>query len=233
MSISLILDIAVAALLVLFTIVGVRRGFIKSVVRLLGFVVAVVGAAVASMPIAQYVYTTFFHTPIEAMVAQKVQEGVTAAATSLSEQVTAVLSSLPHGVQSLLAVYGVDGSHMNGATQTGEALVPTVMDGVITPLCTAVLQVIVFLVLFLVLFLIIRLLGKLIDKIFASLPVIKQVNGLLGGVLGFAEGVLVLFVLCFGLQLYMTLTGANSLLSTAQLEQTHLLGWAMANNPIL
>jgi len=233
MTVSWILDIAVAVLLILFTVIGMRRGFIRSVVRLLGFVVAMIASAVVSMPIAQYLYTAFFYTKLETAVAQKVQEGVAAAATSLSEQVASVLSSLPSGVQSLLTVYGADTVDMSGAVQTGEALVPTVMDGIITPLCTAALQVIVFLVLFLVLFLVIRLLGKLIDKIFASLPVIKQINGALGGVLGFAEGVLVLFVLCFALQLYMTLAGANSLLTTAQLEQTHLLGWAMTHNPIL
>ncbi len=233
MTISMILDIAVAALLILFTATGVHRGFIKSVVRLLGFAVAIVGAAIASMPIAQYIYTTFFHTMIESVVARKVQEGVTAAATSLSEQVTAVLSSLPRGVQSLLNAYGADGNQLSGATQTGEVLVSTIMNDVITPLCTAVLQVIVFLVLFLVLVLIVRLLGKLIDKVFAHLPVIKQVNGLLGGVLGFAEGVLVLFVLCFALQLYMTLTGVDSVLSTAHLNDTYLLGWMMTHNPIL
>lgn len=233
MKIPLILDIAVAALLVLFTVIGVRRGFIKSVVRLLGFVVAMAVSAIVSMPIAQYVYKAFFYTPIEAMVAQKVQEGVATAATSLSEQVTAVLSSLPGGVQSLLAVYGVDGNVLNGAVQTGDSLVPTVMNSVITPLCTAVLQVIVFLVLFLVLFVIIRLFGKVLNKIFASLPLIKQLNGVFGGVLGFAEGVLVLFVLCFGLQLYMTFTGADSVLTSSQLTETHLLNFAMTHNPIL
>ncbi len=233
MSVSLILDIAVAALVILFTVIGVRRGFIKSVVRLLGFIVAVVAAALASTPIAQVLYDNLLHAQAEALVAQKVQEGVATAATSLSEQIAAVLTSLPEGVQSLLTMYGVDASGMTGAAQTSDALVPTIMNGIITPLCVAILQLIVFLVLFLVLFLVIRLLGKLIDKIFASLPLIKQVNGLLGGVLGFAEGVLVLFVLCFGLQLYMTLTGANSLLSMDQLEQTYLLEWAMNHNPIL
>lgn len=233
MTIALVLDIAVAALVILFTVIGVHRGFIKSVVRLLGFVVAVVAAALASTPIAQLLYDKLLYTQAEALVAQKVQEGVAAAATTLNEQITAVLASLPEGVQSLLTMYGVDASGMAGTAQTSEALVPTIMDGIITPLCVAVLQLIVFLVLFLVLFLVIRLLGKLIDKIFASLPVIKQVNGLLGGVLGFAEGVLVLFVLCFGLQLYMTFTGAGSLITIEQLEQTYLLEWAMNSNPIL
>ena len=233
MTISPILDIAVAVLLILFALIGVRRGFIKSVVRLLGFVLSVVAAAVASMPVAQYVYEAFFYSPIKAMVSQKVQEGVATAATGLSEQVTAVLSSLPKGVQSLLAMYGTDGNGFSGAAQTGEALVTTVMDGVITPLCTALLQVIVFLVLFLVLFLLIRLLGKLLDKVFSSLPLIKQINGLLGGLLGFAEGVLVLFVLCYALQLYMTLTGENSLLTAEQLNATRLLSWLMNHNPIL
>lgn len=233
MTIALVLDIAVAALVILFTVIGVRRGFIKSVVRLLGFVVAVVIAALASAPIAQQLYDTLLYAQAEALVVQKVEEGVAAAATTLNEQITAVLSVLPEGVQSLLTMYGVDASGMTGTAQSSEALVSTIMEGIITPLCVAVLQLIVFLVLFLVLFLIIRLLGKLIDKIFASLPVIKQVNGLLGGVLGFAEGVLILFVLCFGLQLYMTLTGANSLLTIDQLRQTYLLEWAMSNNPIL
>ena len=233
MSISIVLDIIVALLLILFAVIGVRRGFIKSVVRLLGFVVSVVGAALVSAPIAGWLYDSFLHVQAQALVAAKVEEGVAAASATLAEQVESVLASLPHGVQSLLAVYGVDASGMTGNVQASDTLVETIMSGIITPLCVAVLQLVAFLVLFLVLFLIIRLLGKAIDTVFSSIPVIKQINGLLGGVLGFAEGVLVLFVLCFGLQLYMTLTGANSLITTEHIQQTYLLEWAMNNNPIL
>lgn len=233
MTISILLDVITVAVVILFAMIGMRRGFIKSVVRLLGFAVSVVASALVSSPVAQWIYNEMLYEQLEAIVAQKVQEGVAAASATLADQINAVLATLPQGVQNLLTVYGVDASGMAGAAQTNETLVPTIMDQIISPLCVAALQLIVFLVLFLVLFLVIRLLGKVIDKIFASLPVIKQINGLLGGVLGFAEGVLVLFVLCFALQLYMTLTGAGSLITPESLEQTYLLGWVMEINPIL
>lgn len=233
MSLSIILDAVTVAVAVLFVVIGCRRGFIKSVVRLVGFVAAIVVSAIVSAPVAQLLYDHFLYEPVQQIVLEQVQQGVAAAATTLNEQIMAVIGALPEGVQSLLDMYGVDVAELSGTAVSAEELVPTIMEKIITPLCVGVLQLIVFLVLFIVLFILIRLLGKLLDKIFASLPVIKQANGVLGGLLGFAEAVLVLFVLCFALQLYMTLTGADSLVAVEDIQKTYILRFVMDINPIL
>ncbi len=233
MTVSWILDIVTVLVAVLFVLVGYRRGFIKSVVRLIGFAVSVVAAALLSNPIAAKLYDMLFRAQVETLVTQKVEEAAASASASLQEQITSVIASLPQSIQSLMSMYGVDVQEFVGAAQPAQALAATVLDQIVTPLCVMVLQLIVFLVLFLVLFLLVRLVGKLLDKIFASLPVIKQINGLLGAVIGFAEGVLVLFVLCYGVQLYMSLTGAQSAITAADLDQTYILRYLMDVNPIL
>lgn len=233
MTVSLILDIVTVLVAVLFVLVGYHRGFIKSVVRLIGFAASVVAAALLSNPVAVKVYDMLFRARVETLVTQKVEEAAASATASLQEQIASVVASLPQSIQSLIAVYGVDVESFVGAAQPAQTLSTTILDQIVTPLCTTVLQLIVFLVLFLVLFLIIHLVGKLLDKIFASLPIIKQVNGALGAVIGFAEAVLVLFVLCYGVQLYMSLTGAQSVITSSDLEQTYLVRYLMELNPIL
>ena len=233
MTISLVLDIVTVAVVLLFVVIGFCSGFIKTAVRLIGAVMAAVIAALLSGPLAQWIYSTFVHERAMQMITEKVNQGVADTAATLAEQIEAVTAVLPETLRNMLAVYGATVNPAQGAPKASDALVPTVMTEVITPVCLAVLQVIVFLVLFLILYILARLLGAVIDKVFSSLPLVKQTNQLLGLVVGFGEGVLVLFVLCFGLQLYMSLAGAGSALTLGDIQQTRLLSWVMHINPFI
>ena len=233
MTTALILDILAIALAIVFLIVGIHRGFIKSIVRLLGFAASMIASALISSPVATWLYNTFLHDRMELAVSEKVQQGVADAAQTLNEQIQAITESLPDFLQNLLTVFGDNAQSVSGTAQPNDSLVPTVMDNVVAPVCTALLQIIVFLVLFLILFFVVQLLGKLLDKIFSNIPVIKQLNGLLGGALGLAEGALVVFVLCAALQLYVSLAGDGSMLSMDALEQSRVLKWFMEINPFV
>ncbi len=230
---SFVLDGALIVLALLFVFLGYRRGFIKSVIRLLGFVAALVAAVLISVPLSQWIYDGFFHTQVETYITEKAGEVAASSAGTLAEQVDGVIATLPQSAQDLLTMYGVQTDGFEGAAQSVDTLIPTVMQRIVTPLCTAVLQLVVFLILFIVLFIAVRLVGALLDKVFTSLPIIKQANGLLGAVLGFAEGILMLLVVCSGVQLFMTFVADQTVFTTSDIEQTYIMRYLMEINPFL
>ena len=228
-----VLDGLLLAVTGFFTVVGCVRGFIKTAVRLIGVTASALIAAVAAHPLAEWIYTAVFHTHVERFVTTQVQNGVAAAAQSLDEQVEAVTNTLPQGLQYLVTLLDVETAIQNGAAQSAERLIGTVMEQVAVPLCTLALQVIVFLVLFVVLFVLIHVIGVCLDKTFSSMKSTKRANRLFGGVLGFLESIPVTLALTVALQLYMTFAGAHSVITLQDIENTYLLEWLMSVNPLI
>lgn len=86
-----------------------------------------------------------------------------------------------------------------------------VMNGIIKPNCMLLIRTIAFGVIFILVNLILRIVtaaAKLINKV----PVIGKVNSLLGFVLGLAEGIVVVFIVCLGVRLAVSMSSANSIL---------------------
>ncbi len=235
---SLILDIVTAALILLCVYCGFKRGFIKSTVRLIGCLAAVVAAAILAPLVADAVYEHVFKATLVSLVDEQISAELVSSAASLQAQLDSVLGGLPEIIRSALSMYGIDGAQdISGVAGQDavatEQLTTVVMDQIVSPVCVMLLRVIAFLILFILLFFAVKGLGGLLDKIFASLPLIKQVNGLLGGAIGLAEGVLIVFILCLGLRMYMTFAGADSVVTMTDIDDAKLLGWLMEHNPIM
>ncbi|PRS31250.1 hypothetical protein C2W59_00437 [Bacillus pumilus] len=133
------IDIIILFLLLMGTLVGLKRGFILQFIKLISFVVSIL---VASM---------FYQ--------------------SLAPQLTWIPAPNFSGGQAELAFFSGN-------------------------LETAYYNTIAFIILFILTKILLAIIGGLLTTI-ASIPVIKQVNKLLGGVLGFLETYLFVFILLF------------------------------------
>lgn len=100
-----------------------------------------------------------------------------------------------------------------------------VMNGIVKPNSTLLIRTVAFAVIFLVVNLVLRIVtsaAKLVSKI----PVIGKVNSLLGFILGLAEGIIAVFVVCLGIRLVVSLTGANMILfNQTSIDATFLFKW--------
>lgn len=86
-----------------------------------------------------------------------------------------------------------------------------VMENVIEPNCILVIRTLVFVVIFILVNLALRIAAaaaKLINKI----PVLGKVNAFMGLILGIAEGLLTVFLVCLITRMIVSLSGANSIL---------------------
>ena len=96
----------------------------------------------------------------------------------------------------------------------------------------AIVKVITTAVIFVLLQLLVRLVSNALDTV-CRLPVLHQVNSLLGGVFGLLKGVLVVFLFCAALQLLLPLiTAKYPNITQKEIGRSCIYQYATVNNPI-
>lgn len=169
----MLLDIIFLAIIIACTVWGAKRGIIKTVLGLSSFLVSIIAALLLYEPFMDLVYSNpAIASVIDGFKANIVESMLPSQAISpalIDMQIPAIF----------MAILGND-----IISQGTEAM------------ATAVADAIVYLITIVIFIIAIKLLVSLLFKVFnvaAKLPVIKQANGLVGGILGLIIGV----VLCW------------------------------------
>lgn len=230
----LIFDIAVAAVLLLFFLMGRRRGFVLTLCGLLAMFVALIGAIflseLLSAPVARLVEPV-----IESSVAQLLQQSIDPSKWQL--ELPAPDSSALEGAQALLpqlpleqalaalegtGLYSMFGRSLQDALETGALEVVSSAAAAISGfLAREVVRLVLFVLSFVVVLLAWNLLSHALDLAF-RLPVLSGINRLMGGLVGLVKGALVVFIAAWLLKGY---------LPPEAVEQTYLLKFFCENSP--
>ena len=228
-----ILDLIVLAVVAVTVFLGYRRGFIRTIVQLVGCVAAFALALSLSATVSTYIYDDLLrdglHEKIETAWNDTVVEG---AANTVTEQVESVMENLPSFFTATLdadaLVEGITGSV--GNTDTGTAVADYLVNDMLRPICVAILRFVSFLVLYLVLMLVIRLLEKLITPLI-KLPLIRQTDGTLGAVIGLFKGIIFALVAVTIMQL-IAASATSGPCTQENLDNSLLAGWIADINPL-
>lgn len=226
MTTPVIIDIAVAAVLVGFVFYGISRGLVRSLAGLVAVVIALVGAGIAAAtfapPAAEFV------TPL---IAGKIEERVEEAVASRSNDVqmpeVEVAEDLTVG--ELLAILGLDEEvrgHLSQQAETamrdtGAAVVEAVVESVAYSFIYGALYILVFLLLILL----VHVLIGAMDLVM-KLPGLSLLNALGGAVAGLIEGALLLFLAVW------VLRRLGVSFETEALAEAHILRIFTANTPL-
>ena len=192
---SLIIDLVVVGLIALFVFIGIKRGFVKEIVSLVGFIVALVLAFSLSNVGAELAYDNF----IDASVQDSVKQSIT---DSVKNDADGILNSVPEEFISAAKTIGIDiEAAVNDSigvniSDTAQNVALKISHDIARPVVTTLIRVILFLVLFIIIRILIGWLGKVLN-IFARLPVLHSANKLLGGIVGFLRGTVIALVLCY------------------------------------
>lgn len=199
-------DIAIIGIILLFAIVGLLKGFMKTLLSFAGVVLALVVAVLLTKP----VVAALSGSNLETLIAEKVLTVLSGMGDLMTTEIPSyevlveVLSqSLPMSVAQSLAesVAGMIGS---SADQTLAQL--------LTPGITNIfMNFIVFIALFVILMIVFAIL-KSIAKAFKSIKLIDFVDKILGFVLGAAMGVLFIYVVMMLLTLLTGVEGVDTLI---------------------
>ena len=191
----IIIDSILVLLVVIFFFVGIKRGFIRELVSLIGFVVALVAAYFLSGFGSSLVYDTF----VDGYVQEKVS---TAVVSSVNNEVDGVMVSIPEYYINAAETVGVDLEHVvksnMGSTvqETADSVAQTVSTEIARPVIGGLIRIILFFILFIIVKLIIDWIGRALD-IVARLPIIHGANKILGGFVGAIRGAGIAFIVSF------------------------------------
>ncbi len=227
-----ILDLIVLAVVAVTVFIGYRRGFIRTIIQLLGCVVAFALALSLSATVSNYVYDDLMrdglHEKIETAWNDTIVEG---AANTITEQVDSMLETLPPFLTATLDTETlVDGIMGSANVNTGASVADYLVDDMLRPVIVAVLRFVSFLVLYLVLMLVIRLLEKLVTPLI-KLPLIRQTDGTLGAVIGLLKGVVFAMVAVTIMQL-IAASATSGPFTQENLDNSLLAGWLSEINPL-
>ncbi len=224
---GILLDVILVAVVLVFAFISAKRGFVRTVIELAGWLLAVVLAFSVSGAVADYVY--------DDIVAPKITESlVQAVENSAEDALLAVTDHLPDYVVNAAAFLNVDINALidqNVGKGAGE-VVGSVTQTVVRPIVTGLIRVIAGLILFTLLMFVVRFLARTLNRLF-NIPIIGGVNRLLGGVLGAAKGLVVAVVLVFLLSTIVALTQNGFLIFTKEsIDSSYLFKFIAGFNPM-
>lgn len=190
----MIVDIIIIAIIVLFVIIGVKRGLAKTILNLAGLVLTAVSAYYISSFLSQLFYDMFIKQTVITNTQQIIEQN------GIDYAVSNCLEAVPRWINGIISfIVGAFGINLNEFQN--QITVPAnisssasqVIESVLAPVVTSVLSIILVIILFIIILIIVKKLVKLVLRIF-NIPVIKQINQFLGGIFGLAEGLLIVFI---------------------------------------
>lgn len=190
----MIFDICIVVVLLLFAIYGKKKGFFKSLVGLLSVALSAVVSCFCCEKISVWVYDLLFK--------QQINKSITSFLTS-SLMGDDVFNHLSDGVIDFLKFFGVTNQELNKTIDSSYQVTGNIVESLELGISSTIINILNFIfiiALFILGMFVFRLILKSILPVF-ELPLLKQVNGLLGFLLGLIKGAVFVVVVILILKL--------------------------------
>lgn len=222
------LDAVLLCVFLLFTFIGVRRGFVRSAVHFLGSVLSALLASALGGAVAQWVYDGLFR---QALV-EKVEESVSSlGGQDAAAAIQGFFSGLPDFLVRALEEAGVTVSSLAGALSAQSGRAAEAVADALSPVFVGFLKVLAVIVLFFLFMMLVRLAADLLGRVF-HLPLLRQLNGILGGVFGFLLALVSAWVAVSALQVFAPMLASDARETVQQaLAASMLAGFLVKSNP--
>lgn len=193
-----ILDGVVILIFLMAVYSGYRRGFVVSVIYLVGCVAAALVSLALCKPLAVSVYDMFLSNRVQQTVSSQVSNANAKDTASLSNSVAQAMKDLPGPVSNFMSASGytpekIAESLSGKANESSADLTNAIVNTVVRPVSISLLQALCYVVLFAVMMILVGIVASTVNHVF-RLPLLRKINGGLGAVLGAVRGVLYVFL---------------------------------------
>ncbi|MDO4174811.1 MAG: CvpA family protein [Eubacteriales bacterium] len=211
-------DWIILLVIVIYAILGFRKGFVATVVSALGSLAALVLALLAASRLKE---------PVGALIAPHLTEPVQESfhLDTLATSADALWNSMSGYLQNILSDHGVTAESLEASNDPATAL----LGGITATVGESLAYVLVFILAFILLRIAIHYLLILLNVI-TRLPVIHSANALLGGALGVVTGLALCTIVLWAMKLVVPSTYSDagilspSVMSRSTIAST-LVGW--------
>ena len=224
-----ILDGIILLICLICVLVGVKKGFIHSVVRFLGAVIAALLASTLGGALAQWLFDTMFRGAMVEKINSSLQALGSENAAAAGGQ---VLASLPDFLVRALEEAGVTLETVSHAINSQTSGAAGMVVDYLSPVFVNFLKVLAVIVLFFLFTTLARLLAALISDLL-RLPILRELDGVLGGAFGFLLALVSVWVVVAGATVFMPMLDSSSQQQVqAALDSSLLTGTLVNMNPL-
>ena len=200
----MIFDVLLTAIFALLIFICYKHGAVRSLSRVIIYIVSYFSATIIGRLLADLSYQTYVKPAIEQSVSKSL-ENVSA------NTAEAVIEALPDW---LTALIGMDKqtllSLFSGPVSSANNSIIETVCNVVKPITMGLLSFFITILLFFAILMICRkILIRPLEKVF-DLPVLKTVNHVVGGVVGFVQALLLVMMIAYLMRLILSNIGSTS-----------------------
>lgn len=182
------LDILTVIVILIFAVLGYRKGILKTVISIIGTLLASLMSSVLSNPIAEAIYNGGFKPTILA----KSESAMKLAQQEGTSYLDSLMETMPKFVGNSLKGFGITAPDLSAAANNGAAQI----ERTLSPIIISFISVIVSIVLFAALLVVAKFVCAMIYKTMDETP-LNFFDGLVGGVIGILEGFILIMLAAF------------------------------------
>lgn len=208
-------DIAAIVFIVLFLWLGIKRGFLQELGKIVSMIISLVGAKILSYPIEPKMYEILGVEEKLVINVQKIVDNVDfTSLESARDTLTVGLNDMPI-VGQLINGLVEDNWNITNIIQKASATIQTELSDYILesirPVVHNILNMACFIGIFIILYFIVSIIVGIIVNGLTSIKVIGSTDKLLGGLIGLVKGCLFIIILYSVLFLALSLSGSEYL----------------------
>lgn len=225
MTIANIFDILLLVLLAVVTLRYMQKGFLAGLIQFLGNLLGLVGAALLSPRVADWIFATFFKGGLTTQIQTTISQQGT---VDLAALVDKYAGFLPDAMEQSLVQSATDLMN-SGAPDLAHSLVTELIQPLVTPLIT----VVVFFVCFAVCKMLVSFLAAVLTNL-NRVPLVGSVNQFFGFFMGLLAGAMDVFLVVCGVWAVVVITGNNlSWLNQTVLQDSVAFSLFSSFNPFM
>lgn len=223
----LIIDLALAALLLAFVWHGARRGLVRSIMGLVSVLIALIGAAILSshfsQPATDYVFP-FVQERVVSYLEESKETGEPVPADGEVGQLPEELADAFDSLFDTLRRFGVSEEAIDGVTQSMTQSAVSAAERAAYALVESIMRAVLYLAFFLVLLLLCQLVTAALHGL-CNLPILWQLNRFGGAALSLVMGALLIYLVLYLAPRFGVTWFAD------HAEGTRLLAWFLKHSP--
>ena len=226
-----LLDLAAVLFVIVYIRSAARRGFVRTLVQLIGFFISLFLANALSGAAAEYTFAHFVKQGLTDRISDQILSSGSAGA--FLQTLAAALESIPAYLRNALEFAGLPANlPLPEIYGNVEQLAGDIVEQTIGPTCIALFSTVFFLLFFSAFMFVTRMISRCFSGL-RRIPVVGPLNSLLGGCIGAVEGVLYLYLIVAVASLVLALIGDSiPYLNRQTLENTWLLRLFLEKNAL-
>lgn len=205
---SFVLDLIVLAIIAIFALLSAKKGFIRTIIEIVGFVLVILLANNLSPQISDYTYDKLVEPAIVSSV-EKMQVGDNVTNFSL-ENMPSLVSKILGSNFDISGFQSIINENINNGVKSA---VVSASQSVVKPIVTGIFDLIFTLIITVVLLVVVNFVAKFVNKLF-SFSLVGKANKILGAILGIIKGVVISAIVCTIISLIVPLTKEGFLIFT-------------------